>query len=81
MVAAPTSTLDWQTPSGEGIEIEKRDSHELLNEHFIRPDCIISAWNPVFDVTPAGLIDAIVTEKGIVKNPNEASMRTLMETT
>jgi methylthioribose-1-phosphate isomerase len=35
----------------------------------------IAAWNPVFDVTPHALIDAIVTEKGVVEAPGEASMR------
>ena len=79
MVAAPGSTIDWRTPSGEGIEIENRDPRELLNEHFIREDGIIDAWNPVFDVTPAVLIDAIVTEKGVVRNPGPESMQALRE--
>ena len=37
----------------------------------------VPAWNPVFDVTPAALIDAIVTEKGVVEHPDAASMRAL----
>ena len=37
----------------------------------------IAAWNPVFDVTPAALIDAIVTEKGVVEQPDTAKMRAL----
>lgn len=77
MVAAPASTLDWRTESGDGIEIEQRDRRELLDEHFLRTDSLITAWNPVFDVTPAGLIDAIVTERGVVKNPDSESMRAL----
>jgi methylthioribose-1-phosphate isomerase len=78
MVAAPTSTIDWRTESGEGIEIEERDRRELLNDYFIRPESVIAAWNPVFDVTPASLIDAIVTEKGVVRNPDPAAMQALL---
>jgi len=78
MVAAPTSTIDWNTASGESIEIEERDRKELLSEQFQREDSVITAWNPVFDVTPAGLIDAIVTEKGVVLNPTLESMRALL---
>lgn len=78
MVVAPTSTIDWGTLNGEKIEIEERDSRELLSEHFQRQDSVIGAWNPVFDVTPAHLIDAIVTEKGVVLNPNLERMRALL---
>ncbi|QSA95505.1 S-methyl-5-thioribose-1-phosphate isomerase [Methylococcus sp. EFPC2] len=78
MVAAPTSTIDWSIPSGEAIEIEQRDRNELLNEHFRGPDHVIDAWNPVFDVTPAQLVDAIVTERGVVLKPDAESMRALI---
>jgi methylthioribose-1-phosphate isomerase len=78
MVAAPTSTIDWNTASGAEIEIEERESRELLHEQFQREDSVITAWNPVFDVTPASLIDAIVTEKGVVLNPTAESMRALL---
>jgi methylthioribose-1-phosphate isomerase len=78
MVVAPTSTIDWSTASGEDIEIEERDSKELLSEQFQREDSVIKAWNPVFDVTPASLIDAIVTEKGVVLNPDSGGMRALL---
>jgi methylthioribose-1-phosphate isomerase len=77
MVVAPTSTIDWRTETGADIEIEERDPREFLNEYFVRPNSVISAWNPVFDVTPAGLIDAIVTERGVVRNPDRESMRYL----
>jgi len=79
MVVAPTSTIDWNTASGEAIEIEERDRRELLSEQFQREGSVISAWNPVFDVTPAGLIDAIVTEKGVVLNPTAERMRALLD--
>jgi methylthioribose-1-phosphate isomerase len=78
MVAAPTSTIDLHTDSGAHIEIEERDPREFLNDYFVRPDSVISAWNPVFDVTPASLIDAIVTERGVVLNPDRESMRALL---
>ncbi len=77
MVVAPTSTIDWNTPSGEGIEIEQRERKELLSDYYHRDDSVIDAWNPVFDVTPASLIDAIVTEKGVVLNPTAETMQTL----
>ncbi len=38
----------------------------------------VDAWNPVFDVTPAALIDAIVTEKGVVHSPNTKNIQKLM---
>lgn len=78
MVVAPMSTVDWNTACGDEIEIEERDQHELLAETFLKPDSVISAWNPVFDVTPAEMIDVIVTEKGSVENPDSASMRRLV---
>jgi methylthioribose-1-phosphate isomerase len=77
MVVAPMSTIDWDTMTGDDIEIEERDSRELLAENFLKPDSVINAWNPVFDVTPAELIDVIVTEKGVVENPGPASMQRL----
>ncbi len=78
MVVAPSSTVDMGTASGELIEIEERDPAELLASGGSRTVAEgVQAWNPVFDVTPAGLIDAIVTEKGIVEHPDAALMRAL----
>jgi methylthioribose-1-phosphate isomerase len=77
MVVAPTSTIDWDTACGEEIKIEQRDRKELLSDYFHRDDSVIDAWNPVFDVTPASLIDAIVTEKGVVENPSAEKMSAL----
>ncbi|QDH69909.1 S-methyl-5-thioribose-1-phosphate isomerase [Marilutibacter alkalisoli] len=76
MVVAPSSTVDMDTPSGDGIEIEERDPGEMFAIGGVRtaaPD--IEAWNPVFDVTPHALIDAIVTEKGVIERPDAAAMR------
>lgn len=78
MVVAPSSTVDMGTPSGAQIEIEERDPGELLGVSGSRTVADgIQAWNPVFDVTPAELIDAIVTEKGVVERPDEEKMRAL----
>ena len=77
MVVAPTSTIDWQTTHGESIEIEERDRRELLSGHFMRPESVIDAWNPVFDVTPVDLIDVIVTEQGAIEKPGIQPMQLL----
>lgn len=71
MVAAPTSTIDPDTASGADIPIETRADEEILSCAG-RPIAAAGAgaWNPVFDVTPAGLIDVIVTEKGVIPNPD-----------
>ncbi|MBD9467487.1 S-methyl-5-thioribose-1-phosphate isomerase [Pseudoxanthomonas sp. PXM01] len=76
MVVAPSSTVDMATPNGEAIHIEERDPAELLGIGGTRVVADgVAAWNPVFDVTPASLIDAIVTEKGVIEQPDEARMR------
>jgi methylthioribose-1-phosphate isomerase len=77
MVVAPCSTIDWKTPEGGAITIEQRDGRELLSDYFQQEGRVINAWNPVFDVTPAHLIDAIVTERGVVTNPDSEAMRVL----
>jgi methylthioribose-1-phosphate isomerase len=74
MVVAPTTTIDWTIKNGSRIEIEHRNQNELLPACYINGDSLVSAWNPVFDVTPAELISAIVTEQGIVLNPTEQGM-------
>ncbi|OGT91393.1 MAG: S-methyl-5-thioribose-1-phosphate isomerase [Gammaproteobacteria bacterium RIFOXYD12_FULL_61_37] len=79
MVAAPTSTIDMKVPSGELIPIEERAAEEIFHCGGRRVATEgVDAWNPVFDVTPAGLVDAIVTEKGVVLNPDRAKMEALM---
>jgi methylthioribose-1-phosphate isomerase len=76
MVVAPSSTVDMATASGEDIEIELRDSAELLSVAGRRTVVEgAEAWNPVFDVTPASLIDAIVTERGVIEHPTLERMR------
>ncbi|MGH8171752.1 MAG: S-methyl-5-thioribose-1-phosphate isomerase [Rhodanobacteraceae bacterium] len=78
MVVAPSSTIDMSTPNGDAIEIEMRSPDEMLS--FAGKPTVVAgaqAWNPVFDVTPAGLIDVIVTERGVVEKPDAARMKAL----
>ena len=79
MVVAPSTTVDMEIESGDDIPIEERSEMEVLclNGQRIAPDGA-KAWNPAFDVTPAELIDAIVTEKGVVMNPNLEKMKKMM---
>jgi methylthioribose-1-phosphate isomerase len=66
-VAAPLSSFDMSLASGDSIPIEERDGKEILEigGTKIAPDRI-QTYNPAFDVTPAELISAFITEKGIV---------------
>ena len=75
MVVAPTTTIDWGIDNGAEIEIEQRDPKELLPACYDHEGSLVSAWNPVFDVTPVELIAAIVTEQGVVLNPSIETMR------
>jgi methylthioribose-1-phosphate isomerase len=78
MVVAPSSTVDMATADGASIEIELREATELLGVAGRRT--VIEgavAWNPVFDVTPASLIDAIVTERGVIEHPDRKAMESL----
>lgn len=75
MVVAPSSTVDLSIASGELIDIEMRDANELteFKNHPLAP-AGIETINPVFDITPARLIDVIVTEKGIIERPSREKM-------
>ncbi len=79
MVVAPTSTIDMTIASGADIPIEIRSPAEVLN-HAGHPVAAegAQAWNPAFDVAPAELIDAIVTERGVVLAPTAAKMAAMM---
>lgn len=74
-VVAPLSTIDFSIKSGDEILIEQRDPEEVLT---VAGNCIAPpetrALNPAFDVTPASLITAIVTERGIAYPPFERSL-------
>jgi len=60
-VAAPTSTIDPATPDGTSVRIEERPAAEVTT--FAPPET--DAWNPAFDVTPARLVTALITEHGV----------------
>jgi methylthioribose-1-phosphate isomerase len=65
-VAAPTSTFDPTTPDGASIPIEERAAEELTRWHgHAAAPTGVGVWNPAFDVTPADLVTAIITDRGV----------------
>jgi len=79
MVVAPCSTFDMTLQSGADIPIETRAPEELLTLAG-QPVAASGAgvWNPVFDVTPAALVDALVTERGVVLAPDRHKIAALV---
>lgn len=79
MVVAPSSTFDLSLHSGAEIPIETRPMEEvtMLAGQRIAPEGV-KAWNPSFDVTPAELIDAIVTERGVILRPDVEQVRAII---
>jgi methylthioribose-1-phosphate isomerase len=79
-VAAPISTLDLTLSSGDEIPIEERDRREVthMREHQLAPDGV-DVQNPAFDVTPNELIAAIITDKGVARQPYTESLRKMVE--
>ncbi|MFC2156727.1 S-methyl-5-thioribose-1-phosphate isomerase [Acidobacteriota bacterium] len=77
-IAAPMSTIDFSMDNGNGIPIEERDPEEVrrVGGHLITIENI-DVKNPAFDVTPAGLIAAVITEKGVVRPPFSESLEAL----
>jgi methylthioribose-1-phosphate isomerase len=79
-VAAPISTVDLACPSGDEIPIEQRNSREVT--HIAGKQMVpdgVSVENPAFDVTPAKYVTAIITERGIAREPYGESLRGLAE--
>jgi methylthioribose-1-phosphate isomerase len=80
MVVAPASTVDMHIAHGDNIPIEQRSPDEVLS---IAGQAIAAAgagaWNPAFDVTPAALVDAIVTERDVVLAPDAVKMAAMMK--
>jgi methylthioribose-1-phosphate isomerase len=76
-VAAPISTLDLSISSGESIPIEERPTEEVTHIRGVRIAPAVEAANPAFDVTPARLITAIITERGIATAPYRDSLARL----
>jgi methylthioribose-1-phosphate isomerase len=78
-VAAPSSTFDLALPTGEGIPIEQRGADEVTQGFGRRtaPEGV-DVYSPAFDVTPAGLIAAIVTERGVIHAPTAERIRAVL---
>lgn len=76
---APSSTLDLSLKSGHQIPIEQRDPREVTSLYFKKPiaPAGVHVFNPAFDVTPASLVSAIVTEKGLIRKPFGRHLRRL----
>jgi methylthioribose-1-phosphate isomerase len=78
VVAAPWSTVDLATPDGTGITIEERDAAEVTSHAGVpTTPAGTRAFNPAFDVTPARLVDAVVTERGVAEPKVRPDMRPL----
>lgn len=91
LVAAPLTTIDLATKSGDDIVIEQRPSVEVTsikgprqqdaNNDSITLETVLTAapginvWNPAFDITPAALIDGIITEKGVVEKGSDGQFQ------
>jgi methylthioribose-1-phosphate isomerase len=79
VVAGPTSTIDRALADGSGIAIEERDGGEVrafAGADATLPDTMVR--NPAFDVTPAALIHALVTERGVAQPPTTESIAALL---
>jgi len=74
-VAGPLSSFDLGTPSGDAIVLEQRGADEIrgIGDHVVAPD--VRVWNPVFDVTPARLVTAFVTDAGVLRPPYDESIK------
>src|SRR5262245_23171351 len=79
-VAAPLSTIDARLASGDAIPIEERDAAEVRGHAGIDwAPAGVAVRNPVFDVTPASLVTALITEKGVVHQPDRRKIAALLE--
>ncbi len=79
-VACPLSTIDLSVPSGREIPIEERAASEVTGFRDTQWAAVgVNVRNPSFDVTPADLVTALITERGIVHAPDERKLRALFE--
>ncbi len=78
-VAAPRTTIDAACPDGGAIPVEQRPAEEVLEAagRRVTPPGV-PAWNPAFDITPARLVTALITEAGVVRSPNRALIAALL---
>ena len=80
-VACPLSTIDVTLASGDEIPIEERSADEVMGHRGNQwAPAGIAVANPVFDVTPAELVTALITEKGVIREPNREKIAALMAT-
>ena len=78
-VAAPLSTFDAKLADGSAIPIEERPAAEVTGYRGMRWAADgVQVYNPAFDVTPADLITAIITERGVVRQPNRERVAALL---
>ncbi|MFH1198993.1 MAG: S-methyl-5-thioribose-1-phosphate isomerase [Candidatus Omnitrophota bacterium] len=79
-IAAPKSTFDLKISSGKGIIIEERPRAEMTELFFAKAIAPreVKVYNPAFDVTPSGLITAIVSDKGVIKAPYKENIRKML---
>lgn len=80
-VCAPTATIDWDTPSGDAIQIEERKPEEVTEMWYasrMAPENV-KVFNPAFDVTDAELITGIVTEYGVAREPYTESLQAIRQ--
>jgi methylthioribose-1-phosphate isomerase len=80
-VACPLSTIDPATATGADIPVEERPAAEVLGYRDTRWAADVAVRNPVFDVTPAELVSALITEAGVVREPDESRIRALLRKT
>ena len=80
-VLAPYSTIDFSCKSGDDIIIEERNGEEIKNMFFEKPTALpeTKCFNPAFDVTDNELITAIITERGIIKQPLKEGLKKLYD--
>ncbi|MFZ2385627.1 MAG: S-methyl-5-thioribose-1-phosphate isomerase [Candidatus Omnitrophota bacterium] len=81
-IAAPVSTFDFSISSGVDIPIEERDPAEVTGMFFRSPIAPsgVNVYNPAFDVTPAGLISSIITDRGVLVPPYSGKIKDLAKT-
>lgn len=77
-VAAPLSTIDFSLDTGDQIPIEEREWYEVTSwgGQAVAPDGV-QVWNPAFDITPADLVAAIITDRGVARAPYTSSLKAL----
>ena len=80
-IAAPSSTIDFETETGAGIVIEERSGDEIRKMWYREPMApeTVRTYNPAFDVTDASLISGIITEYGVLRAPYDVSLKELRD--